>query len=195
MGFCFFMLSGVAHVGAPGNYHAIYAAHEMTDPPEAETTSMCYNRTMTTMALLDTLAEANLGPAVSDVETMPLKAALARDLIGAALADLARIHEYERMLLAASAGEPLTLAMRESTCRLFTGWEGEAAQVAARVRAVVHQGAALPELSRLDDALGSTRARLTVTPAQIASAVDQVKQGRSIPARELRDELHARLRA
>jgi hypothetical protein len=24
MGFCFFMLSGVAHVGAPGNYHAIY---------------------------------------------------------------------------------------------------------------------------------------------------------------------------
>ena len=150
---------------------------------------------MTTLAILETLAEADLGTAVSDRATMPLKVSLARELVSTALADLRRIHDYERMLLTALAGEPLTLAMRESVWQLLADWAKEAERVSQRVRAVVAQGAAIAELSQLDDAIGSARARLMVTPAQIEAGVQQAKQGLSIPTSELRDELHARLRA
>src|SRR5690348_3785350 len=51
----------------------------------------------------------------------------------------------------------------------------------------------LARVDELQDALGRTRARLTVTPEQIAGAKEQVRQGRIVPAKELRDELHARL--
>src|SRR5262249_13693631 len=153
------------------------------------------NDVMTTLTILETLAEADLGPAVSGRATMTLRVSLARDLVAAALADLRRIHDYERMLLTALAGEPLTLAMRESVWQLLAGWGKEAAGISERVRAVVAQGAAIPELSELDDAIGATGARLTITPAQIEAGVEQAKQGLSIPTSELRDELHARLRA
>jgi hypothetical protein len=85
--------------------------------------------------------------------------------------------------------------MRESVWQLLADWAKEAERVSQRVRAVAAQGAEIPELPELDDAIGGTRARLTITPAQMEAGVRQAKQGLSIPTSELRDELHARLRA
>ena len=150
---------------------------------------------MSTITLFDTLAHVDLGPSVSELETLPLKALLARDLIVSSLTDLRRIHEYEAMLLRASVGVPLAPTLRETVWRLLSGWAEEAAQVAVRTHSLDFRDSEFPELLQLDNAIGSTRARLNVTPAQIANALDQVKQGLTIPAKELRDELRTRVRA
>jgi hypothetical protein len=120
---------------------------------------------------------------------------LAEKLVAASLADFTRVREYEEQFAwAAPPREPADdLEVMQTVSRLYATWANEAEQVLARVGLL--GGRRLAGVDELRDAVGRTRARLTVTPEQLARAKEQVRQGRIVPAKELRDELHARLRA
>ena len=150
---------------------------------------------MTAVSLFDTLARQQAGPAMNDAELMSRRTALAEKLVASALADLQRAREYEQLLKSGTDGAGLLAgSLLESVGRLYGEWADEADQVVARVRSLGSQGAAIPGVSQLDDAIGRTRARLNVLPALLAGAIEQAHQGQFVPAKELRDELRARIR-
>jgi hypothetical protein len=81
-----------------------------------------------------------------------------------------------------------------SVWRLYFQWADEAEQVLERADALARPDRRIAGLKELNEAFGRARARLTVTPEQIARAKEQARRGQIVPAKELRDELHARLR-
>ena len=120
--------------------------------------------------------------------------ALAASLVAESLDDVRRVREYERQYIFQVEREPaVDLEARRSVWRMFAAWADEAEQVLARARSVVRTGAPVAGVADLEDAVGRVRARLTVRPEQIARAREQERQGQFVPAKELRDELHARL--
>ena len=149
---------------------------------------------MSTIELLDALAKSDLGPHVPDKVRLTRRLTLLHEMINSTLGDLRRIEEFEQMLLDASAGLPLTMEMRDSVWRLFTAWVEEAVQIRVRAQTLVDQGAFVSTLSQLENALGRTRAKLSLTPSQISAAIEQVNQGKFTPIKEMRNELGARLR-
>lgn len=78
---------------------------------------------------------------------------------------------------------------------LHTQWEKAADEVLSRVTRLQGAKELADKTRELEDALGFTRARLLHTPELQERAFEQVRQGQTIPAKELRDELNARLRA
>ena len=117
-------------------------------------------------------------------------------LLEAALSDLERLGEYERQFASAprrDAGQEVEV--RGTVWRMYADWADEAEGLLARARSLAAAGAAVSGSDRLDHTIGRVRARLSVTPEQTARAIEDARQGRVIPAKELRDELHARLRA
>jgi hypothetical protein len=120
---------------------------------------------------------------------------LAQDLLSASLADLERLREYERRFATSAASEPLSeLAVLRSIFKMYEHWAEDAEQVLVRVRALRPEELPSVEVNRLDDAIGTILARLTVGPERIVKSKEQARQGQFVPAKELRDELHARLR-
>ena len=150
---------------------------------------------MTSVALLDALADTELGPAISATECLSQRAALAHDLVVSTLEDLERVRSYEQMILRAAGSAPLRPAMRESAWKLYAEWAQEAVQVVDRVKPLARQGIAVPELAQLDDSLAGVRARLSISAAQVEASVEQARRGQSISVKDLRDELHTRVRA
>lgn len=86
------------------------------------------------------------------------------------------------------------LELRRSIWQLYGEWAAEAEQVYARARSLEPSGIRLETVERLDDAIGRVSARLSLRPEQVANAKEQVRQGQTVLAKELTDELHARLR-
>lgn len=120
----------------------------------------------------------------------------AEKLVADSLAEFARISEYERQFVWPVELDPAAdLAVMRATWRLYLEWADEAEQVLDRVSVADSSGGAVVGVTELNLALGRTRARLTVTPEQIARSKEQARQGQFVPAKELRDELNARLRA
>jgi len=149
---------------------------------------------MTAVSLFDVLARRDCGAGADAKAPMANLGALAEKLVANSLTDFARVTEYEEQFAWSVVREPQEdLEVMRTVSRLYADWADEAAQVLDRVASL--GGRRLAGADELHDALGRTRARLTVTPEQIAKAKEQVRQGRIVPAKELRDELHARLRA
>lgn len=117
------------------------------------------------------------------------------DLITSALADRQRIRDHEEFLFVHAAPNELDEKTRTWIDQLFRTWLGDAVQVAARADLIEREGAQLPAAGQLRHAIMATQARLKVSVPAITSALRQVEAGQFIPAKELRDELNARLRA
>lgn len=121
---------------------------------------------------------------------------LGQKLIEAALSDWERLKQYELEFAPVEwddAGNALEIT--RSIHGLFERWAAEAEQVLTRTRKLTATGRNIPGAEMLEDAYGKVSARLKLTPEMIAQAVHQIRQGRSVPAKELRDELRSRLRA
>jgi hypothetical protein len=152
-------------------------------------------RHMTAISLFDVLARQQGGAGAESVETVRLVHFVER-LIASALSNLDDLRDYEKELNLSDIGKPeLELELRRSVWTLFKEWGTEAERVRDRARALTAANAPVDGLARLNDAIGQVQTRLTVTPEQICRAMEQVRQGEFIPARELRDELNTRLRA
>jgi hypothetical protein len=148
---------------------------------------------MTAVSLFDTLAGGGArtptGTGRADPDD-PLTR-FAGSLVAAALADFQRLREFEQQFATARLSEPAQELERDRVVwRLYAEWADEAEQVLDRARTRVAAGAAVEALDRLDDLIGRTRARLSVTPEQIARGREQARQGQFVPAKGLRDELH-----
>ncbi len=89
----------------------------------------------------------------------------------------------------------MAIEIARSIHALHAQWAVEAEQILSRVRQLMESGCRVPKADVLQDAIGLARARLQLTPEKIAGAMDQVQSGQFIPARELRNELDARVRA
>lgn len=120
---------------------------------------------------------------------------LAVKLVESCLSDLKRVGEYEEQFrpLGPDAAR-LEAEWTRSIHELHQRWAGEADEVLSRLRPYAANHF-IAGLKALEDAYGRVRARLSVTPDQLAAARQQVAQGQGIPVQELRDELRARLRA
>src|SRR5437868_9549194 len=108
-------------------------------------------------------------------------ASFADRLVEAVLADLDRLRRDEQVVLAARATEEhdgLDLDLVRSLWELYSEWVRDAEQVLDRVRPVSANGHAVHDLERLEDAYGSVRARLTVTPEHVIRGREQVRQGK-----------------
>jgi hypothetical protein len=149
---------------------------------------------MTALSLFDLLARA-------DAAGQGDSARLARfgdRLVESALVDLERLRRDEQDVIAARAGsqgDGLDQEVLRSLWDLYAGWAQDAEHVLTRVRRLAADGHPMHDLNRLEDAYGAVRARLSVAPEDVLQAREAVRQGKAVPAKELRDELRARLRA
>jgi hypothetical protein len=145
---------------------------------------------MTALSLFDVLVSRQGGRGAPDLS------GFAAQLVQSALADLQRIGEYERQYGAAATGDAeFQRQLTRSVYDLYSDWARDAEQILVRVGELTSAGTVVAEARELVDAHGRVRARLSVTPQQVADAQRQVREGRTIPASELRDELRARIRA
>jgi hypothetical protein len=121
---------------------------------------------------------------------------LAAQLVESSLADWQRVRQYESDF---SSGDLDALShvveIDRSIHALHSQWLAEAEEVHSRVKRFSAASGSVPRMKELEDAIGFTHARLKATPEQLIDALEQVKRGEVIPAKELRDELNARLRA
>lgn len=146
---------------------------------------------MTALPLYDLLARRGRGNAVPTGDL----ANFAGRLVQSALADLEQVADYERQYGAARGEDEFDRQLAQSIAELYEQWLQQAEQLLGRIAELASAGTPVPDAQRLADACGKTRARLSVTSLQIADANQQVREGKTIPASELRNELRARLRA
>ena len=149
---------------------------------------------MTAVSLFDLLARSD----ASGQESSTRLARFANRLVESVLLDLDRLRNDERALMAARAGDEndgLDLDVVRSLWELYAQWAQEAEEVLTRARSLRAARPAVRDVARLEDAYGSVRARLSVTPEQVMQGRQQVRQGDGVPAKELRDELRSRVRA
>jgi hypothetical protein len=150
---------------------------------------------MTAVGLLDLLArqrDASTGQCLHDTDSL---AHLAGELVSSSLMDFERLTRYEREFVSECRGSAdHELDLRRSIWELFQDWLADAAEIYDRVP-LLSKSVPGSQLGQLSDAIGFVRARLSVKPEQTATAVTQAREGQFIPAKELRDELHARLRS
>lgn len=154
-----------------------------------------YNLSMTAVTLYDAMAEARHRRAGANPRNDGL-APLVEKLVAESLADIARLDEYQTLCgqhdwQEAAVHDALTRSLYD----LFKNWAAEASQVLERADRIRAVGVPVARLRELNEAYGRVVARLTLTPDMIARAMDQVRRGEAIPAKELRDDLRARLRA
>jgi hypothetical protein len=121
---------------------------------------------------------------------------IAEKLISNSLADLEQLRDYERQVTSPAVDDPrVELELLQSIWHLYAQWASEAVEVFQRARSLKSDETVATTTAQLNDAIGHVQARLSVKPEQIMRAKEQARQGQFIPAKELRDELNARLRA
>jgi hypothetical protein len=152
---------------------------------------------MTAISLFDLLARSDQSGPPADAAAAGRLARFADRMVESILGDLERLRGDEQVLLdtRGEGDDGLELDLLRSLWNLYGEWSRDADQVLSRVRQLRSLGHAVRDADRLEDAYGSVRARLSVTPEQVIQGRDSVRQGQAIPAKELRDELRTRLRA
>jgi hypothetical protein len=143
---------------------------------------------MTALPLYDLLARRDRPGTTGDL------AQFAGRLVQSALADLQLLGEYERHYASTDVEPEFERQLIESIYEQYAQWAQDAQQILARV-ADLPAGTPVPGGDQLADAHGKVRARLCVTPRQMAEADRQVREANTVPASELRNELRSRLRA
>lgn len=146
---------------------------------------------MTALPLYDLLARRTRGNAAPAGDL----AHFAGQLVQSTLADLEQVADYERQYGGARGEPEFDRQLAQSIAELYEQWARQAEQLLGRIAELTSTGACVPDAQRLADACGKIRARLSVSPLQIADANRQVREGKTIPASELRNERRARLRA
>ena len=149
---------------------------------------------MTAISLLDLLSTERDALRDDPDRGQDRAAALAGQVVEASLLDWERVRQYEEEF-ASSAWNDDSLDVERSVHALYSEWVAEAEQVLARVRRLVENGASVPNAQSLERAIGRTRAQIKCAPEKIARAMEQVRDGKVVPIKELRDELRARLRS
>lgn len=151
---------------------------------------------MTAIGLLEVLARQHGASTETDSNDIASLTRLAGELVSSSLADLERLKGYEREFVANRRVNAVDeTELRRSMWQLLRDWLADATRVYDRVRSLAESAVPVCPLDQLGDAIGFVKARVSVMPERIASAVTQAREGQCIPAKELRDELHARLRA
>jgi hypothetical protein len=150
---------------------------------------------VTVTSLFDVLArDATFATGAGDPDMGQLLP-LARKMIANSLTDLSYLRGYEQDLALATVKDPkLEVALRQTIWQLYQDWAGSAQELYQRVRSLRHHGITVDGIDKLNDEIGRIEARLTVKPEQLAKARQQVRDGQTVPAKELRDEFNARLR-
>jgi hypothetical protein len=145
---------------------------------------------MTALSLYDVLAR---GPGNEEPsELVDLLEALSTS----AIEDLRRIEHYEeRFLTASDRSDETELELLRSIWRLYDSWAQETEQLLERTHKLAAAGKQVASAGTLEDEYGWVRARLGLTPERIMHSRRQAREGQLIPAKELRDELNARLHA
>lgn len=116
-------------------------------------------------------------------------------MIAVCLSDLGHLRGYEHDVALATVNDPrLELDLRQTIWQLYKEWVVAADELYQRARSLRRPGITVQGIDSLNDEIGRIQARLTVKPEQIAKARQQVRDGHIVPAKELRDELNARLR-
>jgi hypothetical protein len=150
---------------------------------------------MTAVSLFDALSGDGTGASPAGPSNGRMEQLAAR-LVESSLADWHRVRKYEADFSPTCVDDlKLVLEIDRSIHSLYLQWVAEAEEVYARGRQLIAAGHPVPQIDELDDAIGRGRARLLATPERFIRALEQVERGEAIPARELRDELDARLRA
>jgi hypothetical protein len=120
---------------------------------------------------------------------------LAEKMISVCLSDLGHLRGYEQDLsLTTVSGSKLELELRQTIWQLYKEWAAAADELYQRARLLQFRGVSVQGIDHLNDEIGRIQARLTVKPEQLVKARQQVRNGQIIPAKELRDELNAKLR-
>jgi len=141
---------------------------------------------MTAVAVYDLLAEEGAEES--------RRAQFVERLVAECISEVENLTEYEREVCSHAEIDPdLELRILRSFWQLFDEWKAKAEQVLAR--AVSIKSVQVTGIERLDREIGFALARLKATPEETAKGIAQARQGMFIPARELRNELNARLRA
>ncbi len=139
---------------------------------------------MHAVALFDLLARTRAVGTAGGPEVGVRLARFAGRLVEALLADLQRLRAYEQDLLAARAtsnADGLDRDVLRTLWGCYDQWAKDAEEVLARVRVVCDAGQVVPEAARLEDAHGVVRARLNVTPEQVAHSGDEGHRAKPIP--------------
>lgn len=148
---------------------------------------------VTTTSLFDALArDARSGTARRDPAQL---STLAEKMIGVSLSDLDHLRGYEQDLRLGEINDSaLESELRRTIWQLYKEWAIGAQDLYQRAKSLRRDGQAIAGVDRLNDEIGKIEARLTVTPEKTLKARQQAREGHIIPAKELRDELNARLR-
>jgi hypothetical protein len=149
---------------------------------------------MTAVVLFDTLSRSSSATTAQTQASLSQLARFAEELVEAALLDWERIQHYQSEF-ASSEWNAQSLEIERSLHEMLRNWSTEAEEVRTRARQLVATGAEIPQLKSLEKTLGHARAELQLTPEQVARAMEDVRQGKIVPIKELRDELRARHRS
>jgi hypothetical protein len=145
---------------------------------------------MTVVSLFDVLQQQDEAPMSSD----PRLAELAGRMVHALRDDYGRLRQYEQDFGdVPDDDDAAELELLRCIWRLFDEWAQEAEQVLARAGRLEAVGLAVAQVAELRDDYGLARARLSNTPEQIIRSKQQARGGDVISAKELRDELRARV--
>ena len=151
---------------------------------------------MIAMSILDVLTRDGAGKPDTDPRQVVSTSALLGTLVDFVIADFQRLLDLERAI---GSFEGLSLQrereLNESVYAAYREWAANAEHVFARVRNLDSDRMAVAKVQALRELYGRVRARLLLTPVQAESASRQIREGKGIPMKELRDELHARVRA
>jgi hypothetical protein len=146
---------------------------------------------MTALSLFDVVAREDRGARAGPGAASELARA-ATQLVSDSLADLQRIRSDEEQLTSSSSEPVCRPDVIRAIWQLYREWADDAEEVLSRAKSV---DKSLQGIEQLDDAIGRVLARLSVTPDQTIRGLEQAIRGEIVPAKELRDELRARLRA
>lgn len=113
---------------------------------------------------------------------------VAQQLVQSALSDLQQIE-----LLGNSLGteNPITLDKSAATLLrdMYEAWTSHAELLLDRVRRLELDVNSIPGSDELSDAIGRTRARLSVSIADLEQSLDELREGKTMSSQEARREL------
>jgi hypothetical protein len=148
---------------------------------------------VTATTLFDLLSRDTRPPA--DGTEVPQLANLAEKMIAGCLSDLEHLNGYEQDLGMGSVSDAkVELELRQTIWQLYNQWAASAVEIYDRAKTLRKSGASVKGLDQLDIQIGNIQARLTIKPEQLVAARQQVREGMIVPAKELRNELNARVR-
>jgi predicted transcriptional regulator len=140
---------------------------------------------MVALPVFDAVLSSGLGPEKSG--------RVAGQLVRSALSELADIHVLEENV---APENPLAFERQTASSirGMYESWVRGAEALLERVAVVERNSRAVEEAEALRDAVGRTRAMLSVSLDQVERGLRDIAEGHTVPAEEVRRELRLRAR-